>query len=146
MLGEADVRAQVLGLSVIRLGDDLAASVLDLLVERGHGLVPGLPLSIFGGLPVRDRRAGPARAGTAAHIAALIADAARRIPRVVLVPARAGRDEPLFAATVERVVHAVQREPAAPGSPGGLLVVLEDTARVLDTRCDRSYVVAKRTG
>ena len=47
------------------------------------------------------------------------------MPRVVLVPARAGRDEPLFAATVERVVHAVQREPAAPGSRGGLLVVLE---------------------
>jgi hypothetical protein len=125
LLDEADVRAQVLGLSVIRLGDDLAASVLDLLVERGHGLVPGLPLSVFGGIPVRDRLAGPVRAGTAAHIAALIADAARRIPRVVLVPARAGRDEPLFAATVERVVHAVQREPAAPGGPGGLLVVLE---------------------
>ena len=47
------------------------------------------------------------------------------MPRVVLVPARAGRDEPLFSATVERVVHAVQHEPAAPGSQGGLLVVLE---------------------
>lgn len=141
---DAAVRAQVLGLSVIRLGPDLAAAVLDLLLERGpevaevlrkHGL-SALPLSVFGGLPVWDRlkRPGAAtsdevRQATAGGIAALIRDAARRAPRLLLVPAGAREEDPLLAATVDRVVGDVERTPGAPGAPGGLLVLLEVGSR-----------------
>ena len=154
-LEETAVRAQILGLPVTRLGPDLAACVLDLLVERGpgvadvlrrHGLAPGLPLSIFGGLPIWDRLRTAGAAGTttahertAAGIAALIADAAGRIPRVVLVPGNTRGREDLLARTVEHVVRAVEREPSAPGRSGGLLVVLETgPGRDLDTKCDQS--------
>jgi hypothetical protein len=143
-LEEAAVRAQVLGLTPLRLGHDLASAVLDLLLERGpgvadvlrrHGLSRGLPLGIFGGLPVWDRLGRPhplsapdVREATAGGIAALIADAARRAPRVLLVPAGARAADPLIEATVSRLVRTLEGEPWGTGSEGGLLLVLEESA------------------
>jgi len=134
---EAAVRAQILGLAVLRPAADLAACTLDLLVElRRQGLVRGLPLVFLGGLPLRDRarwaqvvNSPAAREAAAAGIAVLIAEAARRAARVVLVPAGAGAEDPLLAAMVQRLLELVERPPAGAGELGGLLVVLEDAAR-----------------
>jgi hypothetical protein len=133
----------VLGLAVVRLGPDLPGAVLDLLLERGpgvadvlrrHGLA-ALPLSVFGGLPVWDHlgRPGAARSaavrdGTAAGIAALVRDAAARVPRLVLVPAFARDDDPLLGATVDRLIREVEQTAGAPGAPGGgMLLLLEES-------------------
>jgi hypothetical protein len=128
---EAAVRAQILGLAVLRLAPDLAACTLELLVELRRGLARGLPLSVLGGLPLRDpvrwdaAVAMPAaREAAAAGIAALIAEAMRLAPRAVLVPAADAHTDPLLAATVERVLALAERDP---GDGGGLLVVLEES-------------------
>ena len=127
---EAAVRAQILGLPVVRLAPDLAACTLELLVELRRGLARGLPLALVGGHPVRDparwcEAAGSpaAREAAAAGIATLIGEALRLAPRAVLVPAPGAHPDPLLAATVERVLALADRSPAG-GS--GLVVVLEE--------------------
>ncbi|HEX5041598.1 MAG TPA: serine/threonine-protein kinase [Candidatus Polarisedimenticolaceae bacterium] len=131
---EAAVRAQVLGLAVLRLAPDLAACTLELLVELRRGRTRGLPLSVFGGLPVLDgtrwcdaSRSPAACEAAAAGIAALIAEAARQAPRAVLVPAGRGEHDRLLTATVEHVRALAER--GHPGGAPGLLVVVEEAPR-----------------
>ena len=128
---EAAVRAQVLGLGVLRLAPDLAACTLDLLVELRRGFARGLPLAVFHGLPVLDPtrwsdavRSPAACEVAAAGITALIVEAAHRCPRAVLVPRRLAGGDPLLAATVERLLALTEREVG----PAGLLVVVEEAS------------------
>jgi hypothetical protein len=121
---------------------NLARVVLTLLLEQGpearalvekHELHASLPIALMAGIPVWDRtrhhdedERRPAIATVARNVAGFLTEIARQRPLVLVVDQTALSD-PLAAAVIALLQHAISRKSAVPTRTRGLVLALPET-------------------